>query len=67
MPECLTFAKSWSDDNPGHFPILVLIQNLANADLTDEQSQNFEDMLLEIFSEDEIIKPGPVLLSFLLY
>jgi hypothetical protein len=64
LPECLELAKEWSDDNPGHFPIIVLLQNKADTDLTETEANTFDAMLMSIFSKGDIIKPGLELALF---
>lgn len=62
--ECLSQVKAWSDDNPGHLPIMVMVEP---KDEYDDESLKFtnrlnviDDEILSVFDRSEIITPDDV-------
>jgi hypothetical protein len=63
--DCLSMMKKWSDENPGHTPIFVLMntkdqkieKTIDPFPFSKEAYDNLDEEILSIFSNDDLITP----------
>lgn len=68
LQECLRVIREWSDRNPGHVPISVLIEWKSEGPIIDktitepkkEDIERIENDILSVWSKDRIITPDSV-------
>ena len=60
LTECLTVMKTWSDQNPGHHPILVLIEPKGTVDPPDMVISKLNSTVLETWGRQRILTPDMV-------
>ncbi len=64
LTQCLGLLKEWSDANPRHLPIMVMIEPKDFFDQIDEPEDYFQDLegrILSVWPEDRLILPDAVL------
>lgn len=57
LTECLSVMKSWSDQNRGHHPILVLIEPKGYVDPPDMVIEKLNSVVLETWSRQRLLTP----------
>lgn len=62
---CLGEVATWSDDNPGHLPVWVLLEvkNSETNDVTDDPDtfiERFEQQVEDAFGRDRLLTPADV-------
>jgi len=62
LTECLSVLKQWSDDNPGHHPLMVLLEpKESSVPVSDGQFfDELEGEILSIWPRERIITPDRV-------
>lgn len=66
--DCLKMMKKWSDENPGHTPIFVLMntkdqkieKTIAPLPFSKEAYDNLDEEIRSVFSNDDLITPDLV-------
>ncbi len=61
--ECLTILKTWSNGNPGHQPLFVIIEPKDDLDISKIKKEHFsvmEDEVLSVWPRDLIVTPDDV-------
>lgn len=60
LTDCLSVMKSWSDENPGHHPILLLIEPKGTIDPPDMVISKLNSTVLETWGHQRIVTPDMV-------
>ncbi len=60
LTECLRVMKRWSDQNPGHHPILVLIEPKGTVDPSEMVISKLNSTVLETWGRERIVTPDMV-------
>lgn len=60
LTECLTVMKTWSDDNQGHHPILVLIEPKGYLDPPDMVIAKLNAALMETWGAERLLTPAMI-------
>ena len=59
LSDCLTTIRDWSDDHPGHFPILVMVEPKDDVDSQKLKGRFdlLDEAILEVFPAQHLIRP----------
>jgi hypothetical protein len=60
--DCLSSVKSWSDQNPGHHPVAIMLElkDPFIGDFADDYFETLEEEILSVFSESQLIIPDRI-------